>query len=181
MATNHPGGPHWLRSLRAQDGNRSTLAALVWDSIAVLTVPAQRHYRAEEDSFVMTTKTTEAYVARYLAVDTHLNERNGSTKQVYGIAGERPAGRKLADDIAKYCNQLDADGYDVVSIFPLTSGRAAEVSAEAGEAVIGRTYRTTLSEGEEESDYVDTGVGYSVTDGVIVVAGRRARRRQLRN
>ena len=181
MATNHPGGPHWLRSLRTQDDNRSTLAALVWVPIAVLTVPAQRHDRAEEDNFVMTTKNADAYVARYLAADSHLNERNGSTKQVYGIAGERPAGRKLADDIAKYCNQLDADGYDVVSIFPLTSGRAAEVSVEASEAVDGRTFRTALSDGEEESNYVDTGVGYSVTDGVIVIAGRRARRRQLRN
>ena len=107
----------------------------------------------------MTTKDSENYVARYLAVDTHLNERNGSTKQVYGIAGERPAGRKLADDIAKYCNQLDADGFDVISIFPLTSGRAAEVSAEASQEVRGRTFRTSLSDGDEESDYVDTGVG----------------------
>ena len=129
----------------------------------------------------MTTKNRDAYVARYLAVDSHLNERNGSTKQVYGIAGERPAGRKLADDIAKYCNQLDADGYDVISIFPLNGGRTAEVSAEATQAVPGRTYENTLSDGGEASDYVDTGVGYSVTDGVIVVANRRARRRQLRD
>lgn len=129
----------------------------------------------------MTTKNAEAYVARYLAVDSHLNERNGSTKQVYDIAGERPAGRKLADDIAKYCHQPDADGYDVISMFPLTSGRAAEVSAEASASVHNRTYRTALSDEEEESDYVDTGVGYSVTDGVIVVASRRAKRRQLRN
>ena len=130
----------------------------------------------------MTTKSADAYVARYLAVDSHLNERNGSTKQVYGIAGERPAGRKLADDITKYCNQLDADGYDVVSIFPLTSGRATQrFPLRPAPQVYGRTYRTTLSDGEEESDYVDTGVGYSVTDGVIVVASRRARRRQLRN
>ena len=127
----------------------------------------------------MTTKDAEAFVARYIAVDSHLNERNGSTKQVYGVAGERPAGRKLADDIARYCNQLDREGYEVISIFPLTAGRAAEVSAEATEHVAGRTYQTSLSEGDEESDYVDTGVGYSVTDGVIVVANRR-RRRQLR-
>ena len=129
----------------------------------------------------MTTKNRDAYVARYLAVESHLNERNGSTKQVYGIAGERPAGRKLADDIAKYCNQLEADGYDVISIFTLNGGRAAEVCAEATEPVTGRTYEAALEEGEEESDYVDTGVGYSVTDGVIVVANRRARRRQLRD
>ena len=128
----------------------------------------------------MTTKNAKAFVARYIAVDSHLNERNGSTKQVWGIAGERPAGRKLADDIAAYCNQLDAEGYEVVSILPLISGRAAEVSAEATESIHGRTYRASLSDDDEESDYVDTGVGYSVTDGVIVVANQR-RRRQLRN
>ena len=66
----------------------------------------------------MTTKDAKAFVARYIAVDSHLNERNGSTKQVYGVAGERPAGRKLADDIARYCNQLDREGYEVISIFP---------------------------------------------------------------
>lgn len=128
----------------------------------------------------MAEKDRLAFVARYIAVDSHLNERNGSTKQVWGIAGERPAGRKLADDIARCCNQLDADGYDVVSILPLVSGRAAEVSAEAAEGVPGRTYRNSLSDGDEESDYIDTGVGYSVTDGVIVVANLR-RRRSLRN
>ena len=128
----------------------------------------------------MAEKERPAFVARYIAVDSHLNERNGSTKQVWGIAGERPAGRKLADDIARHCNQLDADGYDIVSILPLVSGRAAEVSAEAAEGVPGRTYRSNLSDDDEESDYIDTGVGYSVTDGVIVVANRR-RRRQLRD
>ena len=128
----------------------------------------------------MAEKDRPTFVARYIAVDSHLNERNGSTKQVWGIAGERPAGRKLADDIANHCNQLDADGYEIVSILPLVSGRAAEVSAEAAEEVSGRTYRSSLSDDDEESDYIDTGVGYSVTDGVIVVANRR-RRRQLRN
>ena len=140
----------------------------------------------------MATKEQPAFVARYIAVDSHLNERNGSTKQVWGIAGERPAGRKLADDIARHCNQLDADGYEVISIFPLVSGRAAEAAVEAAESVHGRTY--TKREEVENDDasplgfgahyenrhYVDTGVGYSVTDGVIVVANRR-RRRSLRN
>lgn len=128
----------------------------------------------------MAEKDQPAFVARYIAVDSHLNERNGSTKQVWGIAGERPAGRKLADDIARHCNQLDGEGYEVISLLPLVSGRAAEVSAEATKQVSGRTYRDILSDDDEESDYIDTSVGYSVTDGVIVVANRR-RRRQLRN
>lgn len=140
----------------------------------------------------MVEKDRTAFVARYIAVDSHLNERNGSTEQVWGIAGERPAGRKLADDIARHCNQLDADGYEITSILPLVSGRAAEAAVEAAEPVHGRTY--TKQEKVENDDtspfgfgtryenrhYVDTGVGYSVTDGVIVVAGRR-RRRQLRS
>ena len=66
----------------------------------------------------MTAKDGKAFVARYIPVDSHLNERNGSTKQVYGIAGERPAGRKLADDIARYCNQLDEEGYEVIWFSP---------------------------------------------------------------
>lgn len=140
----------------------------------------------------MAEKDRPTFVARYIAVDSHLNERNGSTKQVWGIAGERPAGRKLADDIARHCNQLDADGYEVISILPLVSGRAAEAAVEAAEPVHGRTYSKKeevendntspfgFSTRYENRHYVDTGVGYSVTDGVIVVANRR-RRRQLRN
>ena len=124
----------------------------------------------------MTTKSRnkpQAFVSRYIGIDTHLTERNGSTEQVYGIAAERPAGRKLAQDIAQHCNQLYDDGYDVISIFPLNSGRTAEVSAEAAEMVQGRTYQDD-TEGEEPGNYyVDTGVGYSVTDGVIITAKLR--------
>ena len=122
----------------------------------------------------MTTKSPKkplAFVSRYIGIDTHLTERNGSTEQVYGIAAERPAGRKLAQDIAQHCNQLYDDGYDVISIFPLNSGRTAEVSAEAAEMVQGRTYQD--DEEAEDIHYVDTGVGYSVTDGVIITARLR--------
>ena len=122
-----------------------------------------------------------AFVSRYLGIDTHLTERNGSTDQVFGIAGERPAGRKLAEDIAKTCNQLDAEDYEVVSIFPLTSGRAVEASVESEKQVNGRTYTKQVqvqdpgsySPRTVEEHYVDTGVGYSVTDGVIITAKLR--------
>jgi hypothetical protein len=122
-----------------------------------------------------------AFVSRYIGIDSHFTERNGSTEQVFGIAAERPAGRKLADDITNMCNQLDAEGYDIIAIFPLTSGRTAEVSAEAAVAIPGLTYSYGSNE-EPQSDksmmfgtddrehYVDTGVGYSVTDGVIITA-----------
>lgn len=123
-----------------------------------------------------------AFVSRYVGIDSHLTERNGSTDQVVGIAGERPAGRKLADDIAKTCVQLDAEGYEVLAIFPLTSGRAVEATVEASERVQGRTYhrREEIDRDDEtpswygtryeDKHYVDTGVGYSVTDGVIITA-----------
>ena len=38
-----------------------------------------------------TKKQKPAYTTRYIAVDSHLTERNGSTESVYGLAGERPA------------------------------------------------------------------------------------------
>ena len=71
------------------------------------------------------------YASRYVAVDSHLSERHGSTDSVYGLAGERPAGRKLAQDIAHACNQLYSEGYEVISIVPLTSGRTVEATVEA--------------------------------------------------
>ena len=125
-----------------------------------------------------------AFVSQYIGIDSHLIERNGSTAQVYGIAAERPVGRKLAQDIAEHCNQLASDGYEVVSIFPLTSGRTVEAAAEAAERVSGRTYtrREEVQQDDanpwygkryEEKHYVDTSVGYSVTDGVIITARLR--------
>ena len=112
-----------------------------------------------------------AYISRFVGIDTHLSKRNGSTDQVYGIANERPAGRKLAEDIAVACNKLDEDGYEIVSIIPLVSGRTAETSAQAAEQVSGRTY--SVREESNYKHYVDTAVGYSVTDGVIINAKRK--------
>ncbi len=127
-----------------------------------------------------------AFVSRYIGIDSHLTERNGSTDQVYGLAAERPAGRKLADDIARHCVQLDADDYDVISIFPLVSGRITEAQVESDESVSGRTYSKQLEIEQDENTppffygkryenkhYVDTGIGYSVTDGVIIIAKLR--------
>lgn len=120
-----------------------------------------------------TTKSTKQeklgpeFVSRYLGVESHLSERNGSTSQVLGIANERPAGRKLADDIARTCNELASTGYEVFSIVPLVSGRAAEAAVEAAKPVYSRTYP------EDGTHYLDTGIGYSVTDGVIVIGRLR--------
>ena len=139
-----------------------------------------------------TRKQKPTYATRYIAVDSHLTERNGSTDSVFGLAGERPAGRKLAQDVANACNQLDSEGYEVISIVPLTSGRIVEATIEAEERVQGRTFSKNVAvEREpanpsngfalnfplgpqyEQKHYVDTAVGYSVTDGVVITAKRR--------
>ena len=138
-------------------------------------------------------KKKPPYVTRYIAVDSHLTERGGSTDSVYGLAGERPAGKKFALDIASACVQLGAEGYDVISVIPVISGRAVEATVEAAERVSGRTYTKRVpvqtespssQDGSlqtynplpryEDKHYVDTGVGYSVTDGVVITAKLRA-------
>lgn len=130
------------------------------------------------------------FVGRYVGIDSHLIERNGSVSDVYGLAGERPAGKKLVKDIANVCNQLWSEGYEVSSIFPITSGRIVEATVEAAEEVRGRTYKKTVEAQETEQNpsdlypffstpqseikhYVDTGAGYSVTDGVVIIGKRR--------
>ena len=60
----------------------------------------------------------QPFVSRYIGIDTHLAMRGGSADLVDGIATERPAGRKLADDINRQCIQLNAEGYDVSIRFP---------------------------------------------------------------
>ena len=125
-----------------------------------------------------------AFASRFVGIDTHLTERNGSTERVYGLAVERPAGKKLAEDISKHCIQLDAEDYDVISIVPLTSGRAAAASVEVAQQQYGRTY--SRDETVQETDYwgrianrtktkhyLDTNIGYSVTDGVVITAKLR--------
>ena len=78
-----------------------------------------------------------------------------------------PAGRKLVDDIARTCNGLASTGYEVFSIAPLISSRAAEAAVEVAQPVYSRTYT------EDDTHYVDTGVGYSVTDGLVITAELR--------
>ncbi len=125
-----------------------------------------------------------AFVSRYVGIDSHLTERNGSGGLVFGMASERPAGRKLAEDISQCCVQLDAEGYDVISIFPLTSGRSAKAAVETqmndygGSYAHSREVQENDRQGNARTKYVtkrhiDTGVGYSVTDGVVITAKLR--------
>ena len=127
-----------------------------------------------------------AFVSRYIGIDSHLTERNGAGGLVFGMAAERPAGRKLADDIARQCVQLDAEGYEIISIFPLTSGRSAKAAVETEKSLYGNGPTYTREWEVQENDYwgnprtnrvqtrhIDTGVGYSVTDGVVITAKLR--------
>ena len=109
----------------------------------------------------------------------------GLVTKCLGLPANVQLDENLTDDIAKACVQLDAERYEVLIIFPLTSGRAVEATVEATERVQGRTYhrREEIERDDENSNwygtryedkhYVDTGVGYSVTDG-LVVTGKTA-------
>lgn len=124
-----------------------------------------------------------AFVSRYIGIDTHLAERKGSTDLVVGIAAEKPAGRKLADDINRQCIQLYAEGYDVTSVFPVTSGRIVESFVETPENDDASMYMIQKEVSEDSPSgprtrtetkyYHNAGVGYSVTDGVIITAKLR--------
>ena len=131
-----------------------------------------------------------SYASQYVAVDSHLVERKGSSDLVSALAGERPAGRKIAQDIAKACNLLDEEGYEVFSIIPTVGGRIVEVFMDEDETEsdaqtqgapgnsvskfirpvpisLGTPDRPAIEEGEALA------VGYSVTDGMIITAKLR--------
>ena len=120
-------------------------------------------------------KQKPPYATLYVAVDSHLMERNGSTDSAYGLAGERPAGRKLGQEVANACNQFHSEGYEVISIVPLTSGRVVEAVVEAEETPSNSTSIVASPLLSSTKDRVgencaETSVGYSVTDGVIITA-----------
>ena len=128
-----------------------------------------------------------AFVSRYIGIDSHLTERNGAGGLVSAMAAERPVGRKLAEDISRQCVQLDAEGYDVISFFPLTGGRISKAAVETEKSLYGNgTYTLTWEVEDGTTDWrgeprtkrvdtrhIDTGVGYSVTDGVVITAKLR--------
>lgn len=67
---------------------------------------------------------------------------------------------RLADDLSKAVAQLNHDGYEVVTITPITTGRHhAEVLTEFGQGIEG-----------------GLGYGYSFTKGLIITARRVANR-----
>ena len=88
------------------------------------------------------------YTTRYVYADTTLSTLGGSAGDVRITGEERTRLQQMADFLERCCNDLDAAGYEVISIAPIVSGRTA--------------YMDTNS----ERDY--PGHGYSVTDGLIV-------------
>ena len=91
-----------------------------------------------------------AYTTRYVYADTTLSTHGGLVGKVNVNSEERTRLQQMAEFLERCCNDLDAEGYEVISITPIASGRTA--------------YTHT----ENSPDF--PGHGYSVTDGVIVTA-----------
>ena len=88
------------------------------------------------------------YVTRYVYADTTVSTHGGTAGRVSITSEEHTRLQQMADFLERCCNDLDAAGYDVISIAPIVSGRTA--------------YMDTNS----DRDY--PGHGYSVTDGLLV-------------
>lgn len=88
------------------------------------------------------------YVTRYVYADTQLSTHGGNVGRVSITSEEHTRLQQMADFLERCCNDLDAAGYDVISITPVVSGRTS--------------YMATNTE------LADPGHGYSVTDGLIV-------------
>ncbi len=99
------------------------------------------------------------YVTRYVYADTTLSTHGGSVGQVHISSEERTRLQQMADFLERCCNDLDAAGYEVISITPIVSGRTSYMAIN--------------------SDAEDPGHGYSVTDGLIVTG--RLKSRSLEN
>ena len=61
--------------------------------------------------------------------------------------------QQMAEFLERCCNDLDAAGYDVISITPVISGRTSYMATN--------------------TDLADPGHGYSVTDGLLVTGKLR--------
>ena len=88
------------------------------------------------------------YTTRYVYADTTLSTHGGNVGRISVTSEEHTRLQQMADFLERCCNDLDAAGYEVISITPVVSGRTA--------------YMDTNS----DRDY--PGHGYSVTDGLLV-------------
>ena len=90
------------------------------------------------------------YATRFVYADTMLSTHGGSMGDVRVTGEERARLQQMAEHLERCCNDLDAAGYEVISIAPIVSGRTA--------------YMTLTPAADREYP----GHGYSVTDGLIV-------------
>ena len=98
-----------------------------------------------------------AYTTRFVYADTMLSTHGGSMGEVRVTGEERARLQQMAEHLERCCNDLDAAGYEVISIAPIVSGRTA--------------YMTLTPAADREYP----GHGYSVTDGLIVTGRRKER------
>ncbi|PHR91304.1 MAG: hypothetical protein COA69_12395 [Robiginitomaculum sp.] len=91
---------------------------------------------------------TSKYVTLWIKIGASATEKKiPFTKVMRTVVDPRFVAREdLADAIADACNELDAQGYDVISIMPTLRGEA-KVSGQSA-------------------------YGYSVTDGALITAKR---------
>ena len=93
-----------------------------------------------------------AYTTRFVHADTTLSTHGGGMGDVRIAGEERARLQQMAEHLERCCNDLHAAGYEVISIAPIVSGRAA--------------YTHTPSAPYAAAEC--PGHGYSVTDGLIV-------------
>ena len=93
-------------------------------------------------------KDKPAYATRYVYADTQLSTHGGNVGRVSITSEEHTRLQQMAEYLERCCNDLDAEGYEVISITPVVSGRTAYMATN--------------------TDAADPGHGYSVTDGLIV-------------
>ena len=96
------------------------------------------------------TKDRPAYITRYVYADTTLSTHGGTAGKVSVTSEEHTRLQQMAEYLERCCNDLDAAGYDVISITPVISGRTAYTHTETTD--------------------IYPGHGYSVTDGLVVAA-----------
>ena len=88
------------------------------------------------------------YTTRYVYADTRLSTHGGTVGKISVTSEEHTRLQQMAEHLERCCNDLDAAGYEVISITPIVSGRTAYMHTE--------------------NSPNSPGHGYSVTDGVIV-------------
>ncbi len=93
------------------------------------------------------------YTTRYVYADTTVSTHGGTAGRVSITSEEHTRLQQMADFLERCCNDLDAAGYDIISITPVVSGRTSYMATN--------------------TDLADPGHGYSVTDGLLVTGKLR--------